>query len=511
MSGVPIRRVTVRREPSTPRKRHTVGLLTPEGTPEKKQKTDIKQLFPEDRELHFDVGATAADTTSEKLETKNIDTSTLLTPTKESPVSSKIATATKDDPSEDIFFLGKSLFQRGSKISKVVGRDAEKKKIASVINDNVANRTSAALYVSGLPGTGKSALVNELIGSKHLAKAHVASLNCMTIDKPEQTYSIIAKQFGYLKMSENKDKQEAIEILRKQLSRKDTSHVLVMDELDQIVTADQEVLFKLFEWSCGGSTNLVLIGIANAIDLTDRFLPRLQAHRLKPEVIAFKPYTTQGITEIIEARLKQLPKHLNKLMHPAAVRICAAKTAANSGDLRKAFDICRRSIEVIESEGKDMVTTQTVAKVCQSAFGGVNARERLQLLNFQQKAVLCVLMKQERTNPSANITVIQAFHEYAERCSKNSVFNSLAYPEYMEVVNALEAAGLVAVTGLCFKKGLGSHGSNRISRGGSGASSAKGADGCRDDFGLRKISSRAQLLDVVTDLADNDPLRDILM
>jgi cell division control protein 6 len=53
--------------------------------------------------------------------------------------------------------------------------------------------------------------------------------------------------------------------------------VVVLDEIDSLITRDQEVLYKIFEWASVPCSHLVLIGIANALDLTDRILPRLRA------------------------------------------------------------------------------------------------------------------------------------------------------------------------------------------------------------------------------------------
>lgn len=47
--------------------------------------------------------------------------------------------------------------------------------------------------------------------------------------------------------------------------------------------------------------------MANALDLTDRVLPRLQAQlELKPTLLNFVPYTKDQIVEIIENRLEQV-------------------------------------------------------------------------------------------------------------------------------------------------------------------------------------------------------------
>ena len=52
---------------------------------------------------------------------------------------------------------------------------------------------------------------------------------------------------------------------------------MILDEIDQLVTSDNQVLYTLFEWASKKESKLVLIGIANALNLTDRFLPRLKS------------------------------------------------------------------------------------------------------------------------------------------------------------------------------------------------------------------------------------------
>jgi cell division control protein 6 len=51
--------------------------------------------------------------------------------------------------------------------------------------------------------------------------------------------------------------------------------LLVLDEIDQLESKCQEVLYTLFEWPYLANSKLILVGIANALDLTDRILPRV--------------------------------------------------------------------------------------------------------------------------------------------------------------------------------------------------------------------------------------------
>jgi len=81
----------------------------------------------------------------------------------------------------------------------------------------------------------------------------------------------------------------------------------VLDEIDQLDSRKQSVLYTIFEWPSSPNSKLVMIGIANALDLTDRILPRLQARLdLRPLLLHFAPYTKLEIVNILTERLKQV-------------------------------------------------------------------------------------------------------------------------------------------------------------------------------------------------------------
>ena len=83
-------------------------------------------------------------------------------------------------------------------------------------------------------------------------------------------------------------------------------------------------------------------GIANALDLTDRILPRLTSHsRCKPQLLHFPPYTREEIAVILSARVGQEAGGGEVVVDRAAIEFCARKVSSVHGDLRKALDICR--------------------------------------------------------------------------------------------------------------------------------------------------------------------------
>lgn len=83
--------------------------------------------------------------------------------------------------------------------------------------------------------------------------------------------------------------------------------LLVLDEMDQLDSKAQDVLYTLFEWPFLPGSRLRLVGIANALDLTDRILPRLQARpRCRPQLLHFPPYSREQLVAIVQDRLAQV-------------------------------------------------------------------------------------------------------------------------------------------------------------------------------------------------------------
>ena len=261
---------------------------------------------------------------------------------------------------QTIYHQARQLFSRSADPGQLIGRDEERAQLKGFLDRCATARPSGCLYVSGPPGTGKSAMVNEVTqeavtsSSGTIRKAYI---NCMSIKSSKDLYLTLLDQLGGedLDLSEN-DLVAALQNLIMPKKKSTDVFLVVLDEIDHILTLDPESLYRVFEWSLQKTSRLALVGIANALDLTDRFLPRLKSRNLKPELLPFLPYTAQQIKGIIITRLKSLlpptsptPDYL-PFFHPAAIELCSRKVSTQTGDLRRAFEICRRAIDLVESE-----------------------------------------------------------------------------------------------------------------------------------------------------------------
>ncbi|KAJ5812694.1 Cell division protein Cdc6 [Penicillium robsamsonii] len=405
-----------------------------------------------------------------------------------------------------VYSQARQLFARGSNSGRLVGRDVEREKLVSFITEGVEARKGGCLYISGPPGTGKSAMVQEVCADLDLSNVRVSHVNCASMRISRDVYSRLVQDFcgdsDMFKKSEG-DRLKSTFIPSKQGQ---DLFLVTLDEIDHLLNGDSGVLQSLFEWSLQSKSKLMLIGIANALDLTDRSLPQLKAKNLKPRLLPFLPYSAASIANVMTNRLRSLlpagaesdPK-LVPFVQPAAIQLCSKKVASQTGDLRKAFELIKRAIDVIEQETFQKLDKQAkeaenvsilgentnlsspakagnvpkptsmssytvitaprasiahIARITSAAFGQGTV-QRLQSLNLQQKAAICSLIALERKRRQLEVpstpsksrnsapTIKQAFDTYCALCRNDNILHPLTATEFKDVLSNLETMGLV--------------------------------------------------------------------
>lgn len=253
-----------------------------------------------------------------------------------------------------VYNEARQVFARGSAPTSLYGREKERSELESFISTRTKSKKSGCIYVSGPPGTGKSAFVDDVCRSVS-ADGSIKSgyINCMSVKNATDLYRTLLEEFMDITAVAEGEEMDALKEL---FVQRKTSYVVTLDEVDHLLDLDIDLLYNIFEWSLQKNSGLVLVGIANALDFTDRFLPRLKARGLKPHLLPFLPYTAAQISSVITSKLKALlPADSEQLpfLHPTAIMFLSKKVASQSGDLRKAFDICRRAIDLVEADTRD--------------------------------------------------------------------------------------------------------------------------------------------------------------
>ncbi|KAL4531461.1 hypothetical protein Ndes2526B_g04426 [Nannochloris sp. 'desiccata'] len=128
--------------------------------------------------------------------------------------------------------------------------------------------------------------------------------------------------------------------------------VAVLDELDGLLTGPRgDVLVgELFALAHAPRSRLILIGIANSIDLVQQLMRpggSLHRHNLRPAHEIFPAYLSSQVADVITQRLSRLP---GPVFDPKTIQFCARKIANGSGDMRRALEACARAISVVATD-----------------------------------------------------------------------------------------------------------------------------------------------------------------
>ncbi|XP_053549444.1 LOW QUALITY PROTEIN: origin recognition complex subunit 1 [Bombina bombina] len=233
-------------------------------------------------------------------------------------------------------------------------REQEFQDIYNFVESKLLDATGGCMYISGVPGTGKTATVHEVIRSleraveeEELPSFHYIEINGMKLTDPHQAYVQILK----LLTGQKATADHAATLLDKRFNTpapKRETTVLLVDELDLLWTRKQNVMYNLFDWPTRKQAKLIVLAIANTMDLPERIMMNRVASRLGLTRMSFQPYTHKQLQQIITSRLNHV-----KAFDDDAIQLVSRKVAALSGDARRCLDICRRATEICEFSSKE--------------------------------------------------------------------------------------------------------------------------------------------------------------
>lgn len=237
-------------------------------------------------------------------------------------------------------------------------RESEFSLVYSHLEAAITDGTGTCIYISGTPGTGKTATVREVVS--HLDAAVRADelddfifveINGMKITDPHQSYSLLWEALKGQRVSP----AQALDLLEREFSHPSPRRVpcvVLMDELDQLVTKNQGVMYNFFNWPGLRHSRLIVLAVANTMDLPERTLSNKISSRLGLTRITFPGYNHEQLMRIVQSRLEGVP---GDIVDADAIQFAARKVAAVSGDARRALDICRRAVELAEADAKTAV------------------------------------------------------------------------------------------------------------------------------------------------------------
>lgn len=370
-------------------------------------------------------------------------------------------------------------FQKARKILNITetynlpGREKELQELSDFLSSGLENCKSASLYISGKPGTGKTACLSKILkASEFTRKFKQVYVNCTSLSTIGSIYKKVCTELKTGDKKHNKTKHnsetECLTNIKRHLTKKHKPILMVLDEIDQLVGSKQSVLYTIFEWPALENSNILLIGIANSLDLTDRLLSRLHAKcNIKPRLMNFAPYSKQQITEIFKNRLEEA--QVLDIFPPVTIQLISAKVQSTSGDVRCALNMGRRVIEMaIEQKNgiKQLDIDECLAELDKEAAAipteKVEIKHVMKVLNqvygaaqtlgddledtfpLQQKILICTILMILKGDKNKDITVGRLFGVYAKICAGRNI-PALGQSEFGGLCELVETRGVLRI------------------------------------------------------------------
>jgi len=238
-------------------------------------------------------------------------------------------------------------------------RTEQKNELIMELAPILMNSAVSCVFVYGNPGTGKTAVITELMeelaeeAKKRNIKLLKAYVNCSE-NRTETTILVdVLSQLNpgktYPRIGWTRSK--AVAEFAKSLNEIKTNIIVVLDEVDYALKeSGDDIIYRLSRINDSVQSKVSTLLISNDVRVADYIKPRTQSTLGRVKVI-FSPYTAEELTDILKDRVKNA---FNKdVVSEQVVQKIAEIEASRGGDARKA-------LELVDSCAKIAIAKNTV-------------------------------------------------------------------------------------------------------------------------------------------------------
>lgn len=257
----------------------------------------------------------------------------------------------------------------------VIAREEEYNTLKKRIMFHLSYGGNACIYITGVPGCGKTHTVRALISRLDCT---VIYFNCSLIKSKIKVYDELRKEL-VKKCNKNGSKcnemkKRGVLGLRMHLINCNCHHVVVLDEVDFLSVKNDSILYNLLEMTMLENAKLIFICISNTLGtLSSKIGSRIGNNR-----IDFMPYNSKQLKRIFENKTE--PEKLTDLV--------VKRVASVTGDIRRVHSVMSQADKMNIGEVNKLITSME-ANLLDRFVGMLSTYHKLIMLrNIRAKADL---------------------------------------------------------------------------------------------------------------------------
>jgi len=306
-------------------------------------------------------------------------------------------------------------------------------------------------FIYGVSGAGKTVVVkhvfSQLLNYKHGdgRKADFCFINCKqthnmnqilgtlidSLTVPSDSFKPRKTWTGY---SSSALLYKFIDIYNK----KERVFFVVFDEVDQLPTSSQDILYYLTRLKEQEKVNnpISTIGISNDVHFFENLDPRIQSS-FGHDAFVFKSYNAVELEQILSKRVKLGVR--DGVVDRDVILLCSALGAQEHGDARKSLDLLRICIEIAEDQEEKTVSKQVVPEAERKMENQV-VQNIIESFSIHEKLLLFAILDETRKQKYANTTEI--YTQYGSLCN-NLHYNTLTRRRVADFINRMDMLGII--------------------------------------------------------------------
>lgn len=348
--------------------------------------------------------------------------------------------------------VGRSVFKDLRTLSfdyvppRLVHREAQMRKLVMLYRSVIESDLAQHAVLVGSVGTGKTATAKRFCMDlkEHAEKEQKAIdwvlVNCRQRNSESSVVLHIVNHFQPNFPDRGFSITEMLRILRKDLEKRKTHLLVVLDEADMLLRrAGSDIIYKLTRFGeekveSRELISLMLISQKNVLDMLD---PASASTFKRTNIVEFGKYTTEELKDIVKLRA-ELALHEGCIDQDAIDLI--AEVSSEWGDARFAIEILEKAGMLADEEHAGMISVEHVRAAKAEAYSSITESKLASLDRHQKLALLGIAVA---SKGKAYVTTGEAEEAYKVACEEYSE-KPRAHTAFWGLLKDLDALGVVS-------------------------------------------------------------------
>lgn len=351
---------------------------------------------------------------------------------------------------KESIFINKKVLQNDYIPETIQHRDEQIKTVASILAPCLKLEKPSNLFIYGKVGTGKTLTIkyvtNQLkeLASQKEINLKIFYINCKLKKIADTEYRLLvqlAYELGKSIPPTGLPTDEVYKIFFNIIEQKQQLILIILDEIDQLIKRNGDsILYNLTRINSElKKSQISIIGISNNLTFIDDIDQRVKSS-LSEEEIIFPPYNALQLQNILRNRCKKAFKE--NILEQGLIEKCAAFTARDHGDARRAIELLRVAGELAERNNEKKILIKHLdeaeEKIERDRFTDIVEKQPKQF----QTTLYSILVVNSQRNES--IYTGDVYDIYKQICLKIGL-RPLTQRRISDIVAEFDALGLINV------------------------------------------------------------------